>query len=188
MHEAGAGDLVRAAAAGDGTAWEGLVRRYSGLVWSVARSRGLGRADAADVAQTTWLRLVEHLTTIRDPEAVGAWLATTARYESLRVARKSGRMVPTELDEADPADEDDVAALGERLHAAEYGDALWQAFERLPPKCRALLRVLMADPPPSYHEAAAALGMPIGSLGPIRARCLARLRQDPGLAGYQAGR
>src|ERR1700736_5759838 len=85
---------LKAAAAGDATAWDALVGRYSNLVWAVARGHRLNAADAADVSQTTWLRLVEHLDRIEQPERVGAWLATTARRESLRVLRMAGRQIP----------------------------------------------------------------------------------------------
>jgi RNA polymerase sigma factor (sigma-70 family) len=178
------GDLVRAAADGDQVAWTALVERFSGLVWAVARAHRLSRADAADVSQTTWMRLVEHLGDIRHPERVGAWLSATARHECLRVIRKSGRAVPTELDDDHLADGgvDAEVELDARLDAEHHYEALWTAFERLPERGRALLRVLMADPVPSYAEAAAALGMPIGSLGPTRARCLERLRNSPELA------
>ncbi|HEX2272873.1 MAG TPA: sigma-70 family RNA polymerase sigma factor [Acidimicrobiales bacterium] len=182
--DATAGALVRAAAEGDQVAWGALVERFSGLVWAVARAHRLSKADAADVSQTTWMRLVEHLGDIRQPERVGAWLSATARHECLRVIRKSGRAVPTELDDDHLADRgvEVELELDARLDAAQYHQALWVALERLPERGRALLRVLMADPAPSYAEAAAALGMPIGSLGPTRARCLERLRNSPELA------
>src|SRR3954449_1219324 len=89
-------DLVRAAAEGDRDAWDALVDRFNGLVWSVARSHRLSTVDASDVVQTTWLRLVEHLGRLQEPERVGAWLATTARRESLRTLRHSARQVPTD--------------------------------------------------------------------------------------------
>jgi RNA polymerase sigma factor (sigma-70 family) len=180
----GVGALVLAAVGGDQQAWQGLVERYSGLVWSIARAYGLNGADAADVSQTAWLRLVEHLEGIRDPEAVGAWLATTVRHECVRVLRRAGRVVPTGTDPELPS-EDELPDVEERLVADQHRDVLWRAFARLPARCRALLRVLMADPPPAYAEAAAALGMPIGSLGPTRARCLARLRASPELVGIR---
>ena len=182
--DATAGALVRAAAEGDQVAWGALVERFSGLVWAVARAHRLSKADAADVSQTTWMRLVEHLGDIRQPERVGAWLSATARHECLRVIRKSGRAVPTELDDDHLADTgvEVELELDARLDAAQYHQALGAALDRLPERGRALLRVLMADPAPSYAEAAAALGMPIGSLGPTRARCLERLRNSPELA------
>ena len=89
----GLNELVRAAAEGDQQAWDALVDRFAGLVWAIARAHRLSPADAADVSQTTWLRLVEHLGRIRDPERVGAWLAATARHECLRVIRHAGRFV-----------------------------------------------------------------------------------------------
>ncbi len=165
-------ELVRAAAEGDRAAWDGLVDRYNGLVWSVARSFRLASADASDVVQTTWLRLVEHLGSLQDPERVGAWLATTARREALRTLRHSARQVPTE--ELPDAGTD--AQLDAALLVAERDRALWQAFGGLSERCQALLRVLVADPPPSYDEISASMDMPIGSIGPTRQRCLERLR------------
>ena len=178
-------DVVGAAAKGDGAAWDALVHRYSGLVWSVTRGYRLSPADAADVFQTTWLRLTEHLDRIEKPGQVGAWLATTARRESLRISRSHSRTVP--------ADETTLVALGQSddyspeqavldaeaaLLASERAARLWRAFGRLARRCRDLLRVLMVSPPPSYAEVAAALDIPVGSIGPTRARCLQRLREE----------
>jgi RNA polymerase sigma factor (sigma-70 family) len=177
MDQTGLAELVRAASAGDQRAWEGLIGRFGGLVWSVARAHGLSRADAADVSQTAWLRLVEHLHRLRDPERVGAWLASTARHEALRALRRARRQLPVgddaELDRSRPP----VDSPEARMLAAERSDILWRAFAALPPRCQTLLRVLMADPPPSYQQVAVAMDMPIGSIGPTRARCLERLRQ-----------
>jgi RNA polymerase sigma factor (sigma-70 family) len=180
--------LVRAAAAGDASAWEALVARFSGLVWSVVRGYRLTRADSVDVFQTTWLRLVEHIDRIQAPGQVGAWLATTARHECLRVARAHARSVPVDettlVSLGRPDDSSPERAVLEaeqaRLDTAR-AERLWQALADLPPRCAQLLRVLMASPAPSYAEVAAALGMPVGSIGPTRARCLQRLREK--LAG-----
>ena len=174
-------ELVRAASNGDQRAWEGLIGRFGGLVWSVARAHGLSRADAADVSQTAWLRLVEHLHRLRDPERVGTWLAATARHEALRTLRRARRQLPVgddaaldaELERSGPPVEGPEAWT----LAAERRDLLWRAFAALPARCQTLLRVLMADPPPSYQQVAAAMDMPIGSIGPTRGRCLDRLRQ-----------
>lgn len=170
-------ELVDAASAGDKQAWEELIRRFGGLVWSVARAHGLSRTDAADVSQTAWLRLVEHLHRIHNPDRVGAWLASTARHEALRMLRRANRQLPVDdhaqLEPAEPT----VATPEGQALATERSELLWRAFETLPTNCQRLLRVLMADPPPSYQEAAVALGMPIGSIGPTRGRCLQRLRQ-----------
>jgi RNA polymerase sigma factor (sigma-70 family) len=165
-------ELVRAAADGDQAAWHGLVDRYNGLVWSVARAHRLSTVDASDVVQTTWLRLVENLGRLQDPERVGAWLATTARRECLRTLRHSARMVAVE----DPPEQVTESQLDAALLVEERDRALWQAFGELSERCQALLRILVADPPPSYEDISAALDMPIGSIGPTRQRCLERLR------------
>lgn len=182
-----AGELVRAAAGGDKDAWRALVQRFSGLVWSITRAYHLSRADAADVSQTTWLRLAEHIGTIDNPDRVGAWLATAARRECLQNIRANARAVPTDdmtrLDhpgEDNPTEDEVLRAETEREQRLR-AKALWQAVTRLPLRCRQLLTVLMASPPPSYAEVAAALDLPVGSIGPTRARCLQRLRQE--LAG-----
>jgi RNA polymerase sigma factor (sigma-70 family) len=173
--------VLQAAANGDRQAWNALVARYNGLIWSVARAHRLGDADAADVVQTTWLRLVEQLDRIRNPEGVGAWLATTARRECLRVLRVGQRHVLT--DGFDLPDEQADGALDARLLAGERDATLWRAFGQLGERCRTLLRVLVADPPPSYDEVGAALDMPVGSIGPTRARCLEQLRRKLAVAG-----
>ena len=178
------GAVVRAATDGDRDAWNALVARYSGLVWGVARAHRLGDADAADVFQTTWLRLVEHLDRLQDPERVGAWLATTARRECLRTLRMSARVLPTETELLpDPGTD---APLGAALLSEERDRALWEAFGGLSERCQALLRLLVADPPPSYEDVGAALDMPIGSIGPTRQRCLERLRGLAETAGVTA--
>lgn len=175
-----AGELLEAAASGDQQAWDAIVERFSSLVWATARAHRLSRDDAADVAQTTWLRLVEHLDRIRDPERLGAWLATTARHESLRVIRRGGREQPT--DEPDLFEAPDDDAVDRLLLEQERDGALWRAFASLSDRCKTLLRVLLADEPPSYEEVGAALGMPVGAIGPTRMRCLERLRRIAGVA------
>jgi RNA polymerase sigma factor (sigma-70 family) len=179
-----AGDLVLAAVRGDKASWDALVQRYSGLVWSVTRGYRLGPADAADVFQTTWLRLAEHLGRIDKPGHVGAWLATTARHEALRIARGATRMVPSDeatlvaLGQVDDYSPEQAALDAEQVRLnSERSARLWHAFGELPARCRELLRILIASPPPSYAEVAAAVGMPVGSIGPTRARCLRRLRE-----------
>jgi RNA polymerase sigma factor (sigma-70 family) len=174
------GELLRQAAAGDQFAWNAIVDRFSGLVWATARAHRLSRDDAADVAQTTWLRLVENLDRIRDPERLGAWLATTARHESLRLIRRGGREQAT--DEPDLFEAPDDETLDQLLLERERDGALWRAFAALSERCKTLLRILMADEPPSYEEVGAALGMPVGAIGPTRGRCLDRLRRMAGVA------
>jgi RNA polymerase sigma factor (sigma-70 family) len=176
-------DLVRRAAEGDAAAWQALVERYAGLLWSIAGSYRLGRADAADAVQTTWLRLLENLSRLREPERVGAWLATTLRHECLAVLRRSGRVAPTDDDALERA----VEATGKiadppdaGLLRGERDSRLWQAFERLSERCKLVLRALVVeaeDGPPVYTDVAQRLSIPVGSLGPSRARCLLQLRR-----------
>ncbi|GAA0493266.1 RNA polymerase sigma factor [Paractinoplanes deccanensis] len=170
----GVAELVGAAAAGDKRAWSDIVQRYAGLVWSVARGFRLSASDAADVSQLTWLRLVENLAKIRNPEALGAWLAATARRESINLLRRRER----------PADgvtfaglHDEGPAPGHGLLLAERDQELWRAFDQISARCQGLLRLLVIEPPRGgYGEVADRLGMPVGSLGPTRARCLSALR------------
>ncbi len=175
--DASTADLLAASAAGDQAAWNRLVQRYNGLVWSVARGYRLQVGETDDAVQNTWLRLVENLTRVSDPEHLGAWLATTARRECLQLLRRRGRTgYPSDL--LDTLEVEDAApALDAALLADERDAALWAAVHALPGRCWALLRTLMAAPPPSYAEVAAALDMPIGSIGPTRQRCLEQLRR-----------
>jgi len=176
VREAPIGSLLDRAAQGDQAAWDRLISRFEGLVWATVRAHRLEAGDAADVVQTVWLRLVEHLGRLRDPERLGGWLATTARHESLRQIRRSGRTVPTgEAADLEPRDAD-VPPLDARLLATEREAALRRAMRTISERCQTLLRILAADPAPSYQDVGEALGMPVGSIGPTRARCLERLR------------
>jgi RNA polymerase sigma factor (sigma-70 family) len=169
------GELLQLAAAGDRVAWGTLVERYEGLLWGIARSHRLDEPSASDVVQTTWLRLVEHIDGLRNPEALAGWLATTTRNECLRVLRHQSRQIPTHDDrmpaEAVPAVDD------ARLAVKERDAQLWRAFATLSARCQALLRMLAIEPAPSYEEIAAALDMAVGSIGPTRGRCLNTLRR-----------
>ena len=170
--------IVSAAANGDQRAWDQIVERYSGLLWAVARAHRLSAADGADVVQTTWLRLIEHLPQIRNREGIGSWLATTARRECLRTLRSGARCQPSEEMQLLVDAGADHAELDSALLTAERDAELWAAFSRLPARDQALLRLLAVDSPPSYQEISAALDMPIGSIGPTRARALERLRRE----------
>jgi RNA polymerase sigma factor (sigma-70 family) len=171
--------LIRSASAGDQRAWNELVQEFGGMIWAIARAHRLCDADAADVVQVTWLRLLEHVDDLSEPGRVGAWLATTARRECLRLLRAAKRHVA--LGEDTPDSESLDALPGDTLLIGERDQALWRSFARLRPSDQALLRLLTADPRPAYKEIAAALEMPIGSIGPTRARALQRLRVE--LAG-----
>jgi RNA polymerase sigma factor (sigma-70 family) len=172
------GALVRSAAAGNAQAWNDLVDRFANLVWAVTRSFRLDSSDAADVSQVAWLRLVEHLDRLTEPDRVGAWLGTTVRRECLAVIRRRNRAaVPSGDDATFERLVGEGPAPEHRMLAEERNAVIWKAMEGISERCRQLLRILMADPPPSYEEVGAALEMPIGSIGPTRARCLAQLRR-----------
>jgi RNA polymerase sigma factor (sigma-70 family) len=178
--------LLRAASEGDQEAWNAITDRFTSLLWSVARSYRLGSDDAEDVVQNTWLRLLENLTKIDNPEALPGWLATTARREALGILRRRGRTVLTRdedlgVDLADPTSTELDSALLEDERDVE----LWASFAKLPERCQQLLRVLMACDRPVYAEVSAAFDMPIGSIGPTRMRCLERLRKLVAESGYQ---
>jgi len=169
---------VRAAAAGDHAAWERVVDAYSPLVWSITRVYRLGGADAEDAFQMTWLRLLERIGTVQEPDKVGGWLATTCRRECQALIRRGRRTVPLPDEEALPQGDSSAADLPALI--ADRDATLWRAFSRLTEHCQAVLRVLVADPddgPPRYSAAALALQMPVGSLGPTRRRCLEKLRE-----------
>ena len=122
----GLGALIRAANDGDQAAWGSIVDRFSGLVWATARAHRLSNADAADVVQTTWLRLVEHLDRIHNPDGLGAWLATTARHECLRLIRLRGRELASDESSLFDAATEDSAP--DRLITGERDRALARAL------------------------------------------------------------
>jgi RNA polymerase sigma factor (sigma-70 family) len=175
-------ELVEAAKRGDHDAWNTLVERYAPLVVSVARRFRLDPDDLADVNQTVWLRLVEHLDDIREPRALPGWIATTAKNESLRLATSRGRTIPVDplagygLEERDARPEVDEGLLRE-----ERRQALRDGFDELRSAHRELLMLLIAEPPLSYDEISERLDMPKGSIGPTRARCLEELRHTTSL-------
>lgn len=168
-------DVFHQAHAGDNAAWEELVHRFGGLVSAIARRCRLNEADVAEVCQTTWLRLVENLDRIEQPDRLGAWLATTSRRESLRIATRRGNMVPSDTlvqmvdTEAEPLDSG--------ILKEEQARALRIASEQLPARCRRLLGLLTGNDDLSYKEISELLSMPVGSIGPTRGRCLEHLRQ-----------
>jgi RNA polymerase sigma factor (sigma-70 family) len=168
--------LVRRAADGDRWAWERLVEQYARLIWAMTRDFKLAESDAADVTQVTWLRLLEHIDRLEQPARVGSWLAATARHECLRNVAARQRVVPG----GDDLALNDVAAhepeIDEQLLADERAKVVREALARLPWRWQRLLELLMADPPASYAEISDELGLPVGSIGPTRGRCLARLR------------
>jgi RNA polymerase sigma factor (sigma-70 family) len=166
-------DLVERARTGDQEAWRTLVARVKNLVWKVVSGFRLPRADAEDAFAATFFRLAEHIDTIREPERLAGWVATTARNESLAILKRNRRVLTP-----DPTDTWTAGEHAERLVDSELKQAIHESFKLLSEECQQLLRLLTADPPTSYEDIAAVLDMPMGSIGPNRQRCLERLRSN----------
>jgi RNA polymerase sigma factor (sigma-70 family) len=170
------------ARAGDMSALDGVVRDLNPLLWHVARSQGLNPSEAADVVQTTWLELVGRLGAIRTPEALPGWLITVTKREAWRVSRRGRQTEDADLAALPALDSEvDLAILTD-----QRDQTLWHCFRKLSERCQALLRVVATVERPDYQQIAAAMEMPVGSIGPTRGRCLTKLRElllaDPGWA------
>jgi RNA polymerase sigma factor (sigma-70 family) len=179
-HDTSVGQLIAGARCGDQACWDALVERFASLIWTVARGFRMSPADSADISQTTWLRLAEHLERLQEPDRVGAWLVTTTRRECLRRRRIQNRHVLVG-DKPEPAAR--VPDVDIRVLVDERDTALWRCIGQLPERSRALIAMLVADPPIAYADIADALDMPVGSIGPTRARLLTTLRRQVEAAG-----
>jgi RNA polymerase sigma factor (sigma-70 family) len=177
-------ELLAGAARGDQTAWDGLVERYMPLVYSIIRRYRLSDQDGADVSQTLWLRLVEHLSEIREPCALPGWIATTTKHEALRVLTAHRRTAPVDPLVAFESERTEGPEPDEDLLRAERHQALREGLADLAPRDREFILLLVADPPIPYREISRRLGMPVGSIGPTRARCLGRLRATPAIIDF----
>jgi RNA polymerase sigma factor (sigma-70 family) len=170
-----AANLFSAFRAGDEAKMSELVALLTPILWHTVRGQRVERDVAEDVLQTTWLALVRGADSIADPQAVLKWLIVSARRESWRVVKRDARAEPREIEDDELATP--AADLPEEVVVRNDGDArLWQHIAGLPERCRALLRVIAFADRPDYAAVAKALGMPIGSIGPTRGRCLAKLR------------
>jgi RNA polymerase sigma factor (sigma-70 family) len=171
---------------GELAALDEVVRELNGLLWHVARSQSLTSEQAADVVQTTWLELLRRLHDIRTPQALTAWLVTTTRREANHLRNRWRRQAPGGMEAAESI-ADPGPEPHERLLTADRDQVLWRHLQRLSERCRELLRVVAEVDRPDYAVVAEALGMPRGSIGPTRGRCLAKLREmllaDPGWSG-----
>jgi RNA polymerase sigma factor (sigma-70 family) len=186
LRSASVAGLVEKAREGDGGAWAELVARFGGMIAATGRRYRLPPADVAELQQTTWLRLVENLHRIEQPERVGGWLATTARRESLQLLRRAAKyrsgadqMLANMPDRHLP--EPDARPIAE-----ERETVLRAAWDQLKPRCQELLALLITDDPLGYKDLSKLLEMPVGSIGPTRARCLEHLRrlvEEEGMAG-----
>ncbi|MER6349243.1 RNA polymerase sigma factor [Streptomyces sp. NPDC001595] len=199
-------ELLAGCARGEAEAWDETVDRFGALVWTVARSHRVSPAEAEDVRQLTWFRLMQNVDRIRDPDRLGDWLATVARREAIKAATRARRLVMV-------GDSETLEHLVDRRAGhhespeqitlrADHARELRRAIDTLSPQCRDVLRHALQDPPPSYQDLATALSVPVGSIGPIRTRCLRRLRRalehtaprtdppppTPGCADCPAGR
>lgn len=186
MHEVGetggAAVLWDRVRTGEEQAWRELVDRNSAVVWGAARAYSANRADAEDVYQATWLLLAENRDRLREPAALPGWLATTARRESLRLARARRREAPVGVD-ATVLTTGQVDGPEHAVLRSFANSRMWQAFEQLSQRCQQLLRVVAVAPEASYAQVSEALGLPRGSIGPKKGRCLAALRQRLTAAG-----
>jgi RNA polymerase sigma factor (sigma-70 family) len=183
--------LIHRATEGDPTAWNAIVDEFAGLLWSVVRGFRLNEAQSADAVQTTWLRLVEHIADLREPEHVAGWLKTTAHRVCLQAIRQGGREQLTDWEEDrgpvsgvryEGPDEDGPEAAAMRQ---EQQVLVRRALAELPDRHRQLMELLVASPPISYQDISARLGMPVGSIGPTRARILTRMRDSLATVGLQ---
>ena len=181
VHEVSESDdtarLLARAATGEPAAWRELVDRHASVVWAAARAYSANGTDAEDVCQVTWLSLAENLGSLRDPRALPGWLATTARREAIRLSKARRRESPVGwdtgmLDLPDPGAGPESSAL----HSMA-ASRMWLAFAQLSRRCQQLLRVVAVAPDASYAQVGQALGMPRGSIGPKKGRCLAALRE-----------
>lgn len=177
--------LVSQANGGSQQAWNAIVDRYASLVWSICRRFRLSESDAADVSQTVWLRLVEQLPSLREAAALPGWLSTTTRRECIKVsqgAQRSGASFDDAFDQLPDAEES--AAVDFELLAEERRVMVREGFSQIPEHCQKLLALLVDSQPRAYAEISTTLAMPVGSIGPTRARCLEKLRTCPALASW----
>jgi RNA polymerase sigma factor (sigma-70 family) len=169
--------MVQRAAQGDQRAWERLVHQYARLIWAITRQFKLSESDAADVSQATWLRLFEHIDRLDHPERIGSWLAATARNECLRSLAARKKVIPVQDEVTLKSDLTNAPEIDEQLLADERAADVRKALSHLPDRSQQLLEMLMADPPATYAEISDKLGLPVGSIGPTRGRCLETLRE-----------
>jgi RNA polymerase sigma factor (sigma-70 family) len=172
-------DLVTRAGNGDKQAWDSFVERYAPLVWSICRRYRLSGADAAHVGQSIWPHLVGQLGNLRDPAALAGWLAATTQRECLRVLRTQRPPIATSVTGTGNIAHHHTEIAEQEVLRAETHAALREAFTHLPPLCQQLLALLLHDPPLPYAQISATLGIPASSIGPLRRRCLHKLRSDP---------
>lgn len=179
MDERTTTELVALARSGDDLAWKAIVHRYRNVIWAATATFRFDRDTRDDVFQMTCLRLIDHIDAIREPERLAGWLAVTARRECLAIVRERARWNPQEDFDGDPADDPSVDVA---LIRDETVRTVAAALAELDERCQELLRLVVAQPPLGYETIAEMLGLPIGSIGPTRARCLEKLARRPAIA------
>jgi len=177
LRDASVATLATRAGEGDPRAWEELVTRFGGMIAATGRRYRLSNADVAELQQTTWLRLVENLHRIERPERVGGWLATTARRESLQLLRRASKYHSGADQMLANMPDRHLPEPDSRPIAEEQEVVVRAAWDRLKPRCQQLLSLLVSDDPMGYKDLSQLLQMPVGSIGPTRARCLEHLRR-----------
>lgn len=174
-----AAELVDQVLQGSQGAWDRLVLRYTPLIRSVTRRYRLNDSDADDVRQTVWIRLFEHLRELRDPQALPAWISTIARNEVMRILKAGSRTVPVGMATAPCLERAFAPDFDRDLLRCEFDRAVRSALGRLNPGQRRLMELSLAAPDLSYTDISRQLGIPLGSVGPTRSRCLDKLRAAP---------
>ena len=185
-------DLIRACLKGQAAAWKALINRYAALIYSLCLRSGLSQADAEDVFQDVCVILLDHLGDLRDAKRLAGWLVSTTKREIWRVQGRKRPHLATELGAAEWTWENAEGAFSERPDSPEIGvielenqQMMREALARLPERCHRLLDLLYnTDAPPEYRDIAGLFGMPVGSVGPTRARCLQSLRKLLEELGY----
>ena len=174
-------DVVQRAIDGDPAAWKDLLARFSALVRKITYEYRLSHADSADVSQFVWMTMYERLRTVRNPERLGAWIATVARNECRRLVRHCSR----EITVAEPELADRLATTeeaSEPVIAADTSAHIWTTVrDILNERGYTMILMMMSNPPASYEQVSHHLAIPLGSIGPTRQRCLAQLRTHTGL-------
>lgn len=181
-HDSPATRLLECAAHGMESAWREIVNRFTPLIFAVCHRYGISGADIQDVAGEVWLRLLTNATAIRDPNALPGWLLTTIRNECLGLLRTRNRQIPMDTDLLGEPCQPEIDA---HLIGEERRNAARQALARLSQRDQQLLSMLFCDPPRPYKEISSALGIPVGAIGPTRARCLTRARRTPAIAALE---
>ena len=174
-----ADELLASAISGDRAAWHEIISKHRRLVVNMALRVGLSRNDAEDVAQLTWLRLWEHGHQIRQPERLSGWLLSTARREAVKLAASSNRHVLCADLSGDGSRSRDAAIVDTYPAEQEYDWPIQHALSRLPARYRTLLQLLSSELEPSYSEVAGKMGLPVGSIGPMRMRAIRMLEKTP---------